>query len=56
MAVQKNKKSRSCRGMRRSHDMLGTHAISVDKISGENHLRHHATADGFYCGRKIIIK
>ncbi|EMC8872739.1 50S ribosomal protein L32, partial [Klebsiella pneumoniae] len=24
--------------------------------SGEKHLRHHITADGFYRGRKVIAK
>ncbi|MDU4663618.1 MAG: 50S ribosomal protein L32, partial [Enterobacter hormaechei] len=24
--------------------------------SGEKHLRHHITADGFYRGRKVITK
>ena len=32
--------------MRRSHDALTTAAVSVDKASGETHLRHHVTADG----------
>lgn len=54
MAVQKSKKSRSCRGMRRSHDALTPKALSVDSTSGETHLRHHVTADGFYRGRKVI--
>ncbi len=54
MAVQKSKKSRSRRGMRRSHDALTTKALSVDESSGETHLRHHITADGFYRGRKVI--
>jgi large subunit ribosomal protein L32 len=44
MAVQKSKKTRSRRGMRRSHDAL----------SGETHRRHHITADGFYRGKKVI--
>lgn len=54
MAVQKSKKSRSRRGMRRSHDSLTTKALSVDSTSGETHLRHHVTADGFFRGRKVI--
>ncbi len=54
MAVQKSKKSRSRRGMRRSHDALTTKALSVDESSGETHLRHHVTADGFYRGRKVV--
>ncbi len=55
MAVQKSKKTRSRRDMRRSHDALSTELpISTDKTSGESHLRHHMTADGFYRGRKVI--
>ncbi len=54
MAVQQNKKSRSKRDMRRSHDALTGPTLSVDATSGEKHLRHHVTADGFYRGRKVI--
>lgn len=56
MAVQQNKKTRSRRGMRRSHDALTTTTVSEDKVSGETHLRHHITADGYYRGRKVIDK
>jgi len=54
MAVQKSKKTRSRRGMRRSHDSLTGSTLSVDPTSGETHRRHHITADGFYRGRKVI--
>jgi len=54
MAVQKSKKSRSRRGMRRSHDSLTPKTLSVDPVSGETHLRHHMTPDGFYRGRQVI--
>lgn len=54
MAVQKNRKTRSKRGMRRSHDSLTGSALSVDSTSGETHLRHHVTPDGFYKGRKVV--
>lgn len=56
MAVQKSRKSRSTRGHRRSHDALTAPALSVDPTSGETHLRHHVTADGYYRGRKVIDK
>jgi len=56
MAVQQNKKSRSKRDMRRSHDALTGPTLSVDATSGEKHLRHHVTADGFYRCRKVIDK
>ncbi|HSM69112.1 MAG TPA: 50S ribosomal protein L32 [Xanthomonadales bacterium] len=54
MAVQKSRKTPSRRGMRRSHDALKAPTLSVDPTSGETHLRHHATPDGFYRGRKVI--
>ena len=54
MAVQKSKKTRSRRGMRRAHDALRGATLSVDQTSGETHRRHHVTADGFYRGKKVI--
>ncbi len=54
MAVQKSRKTRSRRGMRRSHDALSSASVSTDQTSGEKHLRHNITADGFYRGRKVI--
>lgn len=54
MAVQKSKKTRSRRGMRRSHDALRGPTLAVDQTSGESHLRHHVTPDGFYRGKKVV--
>ncbi len=54
MAVQQNKKSRSRRDKRRSHDALGKPALSIEPTSGETHRRHHVSADGFYRGNKVI--
>ncbi|ADN75597.1 LSU ribosomal protein L32P [Ferrimonas balearica DSM 9799] len=54
MAVQQNRKTRSKRGMRRSHDALTASQLSVDATSGEKHRRHHVTADGYYRGKKVI--
>ena len=54
MAVQQDRKTRSRRGMRRSHDALSGSTLSVDQTSGETHRRHHVTKDGFYRGRKVI--
>lgn len=54
MAVQKNRKTRSRRGMRRSHDALGTPALTEDATTGEVHRRHHISPDGFYRGRQVI--
>ncbi len=54
MAVQKNRTTPSKRGMRRSHDALTTGALSIEPSTGETHLRHHISADGYYRGRKVI--
>lgn len=54
MAVQKSKKSRSRRGMRRAHDALTSATLSVDSMSGEKHRRHHITKNGFYRGKKVV--
>ncbi|MBW9266615.1 MAG: 50S ribosomal protein L32 [Candidatus Thiodiazotropha sp. (ex. Lucinisca nassula)] len=54
MAVQQNRKTPSKRGMRRAHDSLKGETLSIDSTSGETHLRHHVTADGFYKGRKVV--
>ena len=54
MAVQKSRKSRSKRGMRRSHDAIGKSTLSIDSVTGEVHRRHHMSAEGYYRGRAII--
>lgn len=54
MAVQQNRKTRSKRGMRRSHDGLKKPAFSVDSTTGEMHRRHHVSPDGYYRGRKVV--
>lgn len=53
MAVQKSKVTRSRKGQRRSHDSLKASKLSIDPVSGEKHLRHQMTKDGFYKGRLI---
>ena len=56
MAVQKSKKSRSRRGMRRSHDALKNDlSLAVDKTTGEKHRRHHVSSDGYYKGEQVVI-
>lgn len=54
MAVQKSRRTRSTRGMRRSHDALSASALSTDATTGEVHRRHHVTPDGFYRGKQVI--
>jgi large subunit ribosomal protein L32 len=40
--------------MRRSHDKLKGPALSVDPTTGETHLRHRVTPDGFYRGTQVV--
>lgn len=40
--------------MRRSHDKLTGPSLSVDPTSGETHLRHRVTPDGFYRGKQVV--
>lgn len=54
MAVQKGRKTPSKRGMRRAHDKLTASTLSIEPTTGETHMRHHVSADGFYKGRKVI--
>ena len=54
MAVQQNRKTRSKRGMRRSHDSLDRPTLSIEPTTGETHRRHHVSADGYYKGRKVV--
>ena len=54
MAVQQNRKTRSKRDMRRSHDALDEATLTVDSTSGETRRRHHVSADGFYKGQKVL--
>ena len=54
MAVQKSKVSRSRRGARRSHNALKSPTLSTDQTTGERHLWHHMTEDGFYKGKKVM--
>jgi large subunit ribosomal protein L32 len=54
MAVQQNKKSPSKRGMHRSHDSISAPALAVEVNTGEVHLRHHISPNGFYRGRRVV--
>ena len=54
MAVQQNKKSPSKRGMHRSHNALNVPGIAVEPTTGETHLRHHISPNGYYRGRQVL--
>ena len=55
MAVQKSKKSRAKRGTRRAHDALSSAVLSTDSTTGEMHIRHHVTPEGYFKGRQVIV-
>ena len=54
MAVQKSRVTPSRRGQRRAHDALTGKQLATDPTSGETHLRHHVTKDGYYRGRQVV--
>ncbi len=54
MAVQKSRKSRSRRNMRRSHSALSGPTLSVEATTGETHRRHHVSPEGYYRGREVV--
>ena len=56
MAVQKSKKSRAKRNMRRSHNSLAMPTLTTDKTTGELHIRHHITKSGYYKGKQVVQK
>lgn len=53
MAVQKSKKSRRVRDNGRAHHHMDLTTISTDSASGESHVRHHISANGYYKGKKV---
>jgi large subunit ribosomal protein L32 len=55
MAVPKQKKSKSKRGMRRSHDAISSPTYREDKQTGEYARPHHVDLKtGMYRGRQIL--
>ncbi len=56
MAVQKSRRTPSTRGHRRGHDKLKNPTLSVDPTTGETHMRHRVSPDGFYRGEQVIAQ
>ena len=54
MAVQKKRKTRSKRDMRRSQIKVKKPSITNDEVTGETHLRHTISPQGFYRGKQFI--
>ncbi|HHT9057302.1 TPA: 50S ribosomal protein L32, partial [Burkholderia cenocepacia] len=44
----------SKRGMHRSHDFLTAAPLAVEPSTGEVHLRHHVSPNGYYRGKKVV--
>lgn len=53
MAVQKSRKSKASTKKGRTHHNMSVPTRSVDKVSGESHLRHHVSPNGYYKGEKV---
>lgn len=56
MAVAKSRTTPSRRDMRRMHDALSAKQLATDPMTGEVHVRHHVSPNGYYRGRQIIEK
>ena len=54
VAVQKSRKTRSRRGMRRSHDQIKPVQLIKDSVSGVARLMHNIGEDGYYKGNQVI--
>jgi large subunit ribosomal protein L32 len=54
MAVQQNRSTRKTRGDRRSHDRLKPRELSIEPTTGEVHIRHCISPDGYYRGKKVL--
>jgi len=40
--------------MHRAHQHLSAPPLAVEPTTGEAHLRHHISPNGFYRGRKVV--
>jgi len=56
MAVPKKRTTRSKRDMRRKNMRSENISLSTDISTGEIHLRHHVTKEGYYKGKQVIKK
>ena len=55
MAVGKSKKSRSKSKMRRAGVRVYMPSLTEDQFTGEVHVRHHVTDQGYYKGKQMIM-
>lgn len=53
MAVQKSRKSSSCSKKKRRYK-FNTVSLTIDKYTGEKHVRHNVTKRGYYLGVKVF--
>lgn len=54
MAVPARRTSKTKKNSRRGQQKLKQPAISIDARTGEYHLSHHVSSDGYYNGQKVI--
>ena len=40
--------------MHRAHDFLTAPSVAIEPTTGEVHLRHHISPNGFYRGKKVV--
>ena len=54
MPNPKRRHSHQRTATRRAHDALSAKQLATDPTTGETHVRHHVTADGYYRGKQVI--
>lgn len=54
MAVPKRRTSTSRKKKRRTHQKLSMPSLSRDSRTGEYHLSHRVSKDGFYKGKQVF--
>ncbi|MCY9806062.1 50S ribosomal protein L32 [Lentilactobacillus senioris] len=54
MAVPARRTSKTKKNNRRANQKLKQPNLSRDPQTGEYHLSHHVSADGYYNGKKVI--
>ena len=56
MAVPKRKVSKSKRNQRRSHHAIEPVKLVENSVTGELHLPHHVSPDGYYKSRQVTAE
>lgn len=56
MAVPKRKTSKRRKRLRRGGKGIAMPNLTLDPTTGEYHVSHHVSKDGFYNGKQVLTK